>query len=189
MRPIESISAARSDEQADNKRYRRDAFSPLGPRGICALYSGRRRRLPSLSTKKYFKTKRPLRPCSGPPQLRHVSSLSLESGPPSACTKWYKASQFGQLNGVEEFVVIRPKFYACPDKTQGHGNEAVSARALHEYEFKQNGSFGGGKWGVAKRAQNCSALCCCWRFEHNFVLCPTTGTANQYWIWLFHLHT
>jgi len=182
MRPNESISAARSDEQADNKRYRRDAFSPLGPRGICALYSGRRRRLPSLSTKKYFKTKRPLRPCSGPPHLRHVSSLSLESGPPSACTKWYKASQFGQLNGVEEFVVITaPKFYASPDKAQGHGNEAVSARALRENVFKQKSSFGSGKWGIATRARNCSALFY-WGFDHhNFVLCPTTGTPKEYW--------
>jgi hypothetical protein len=125
-------------------------FSPLGSRGICGLYSGRRRRLPFLSTKKYFKTKRPLRPCSGPPQLRHVSSLSLESGPPSACTRWYNASQFGQLNGVEGFVVIRPKFYACLDKTQGHGNETFAkpvcsghrsaSTAIYTLSLRQSGS-------------------------------------------------
>ena len=79
-----------------------------------------------------------------------------------------------------------PRLSDCANRA----TEAVSARALHEYEFKQNGSFGGGKWGVAKRARNCSALGCCWGFDnHNLVLCPTTGTAKQYWTWLFHLHT
>jgi len=76
--------------------------------------------------KKYFSTKRALRPGREPPQRTHVSSLSFESGPASASTRRYDALQFGHLNGVGGSVVMRSKFYARPDLAQGHGNLAPS---------------------------------------------------------------
>jgi hypothetical protein len=63
---------------------------------------------PDGSKRKYFRMKRPSRPCSGTPQVRHVSSLSVVTDSASRRRISYKALQFEQLNRVGSDVGMVP---------------------------------------------------------------------------------